>query len=321
MKEVNGSGVHTQERDRLREQIRVVMEAEKIGLRPLSDQLSLSHSRLSGWLNDNYSGTLEPVDEAVRAFLDRRAEAKALPVPEMERFPVVVETVVFSQVSKVLRACHLKGKIGVVVSPWGTGKTRTIREYVERNAGGVMLVECHHSFPARMVLAAIAAECGVEAKGSIHELLQAICAKLKGSNRLLVLDEAEHLKASVLDVVRRINDWAGIGIVYVGHPGLMASMQSLKRDYGYIWNRVRVRAGVERGRDQELADVAMLLGSVLPIVAGEVAGEMYRFTGGDVRRLEELFFAVLAVSRKSGKPIEGRMIAAVARQLDMEVAA
>jgi len=301
----------------VRELLRQVMSDEGLSLRVIAPQIGVSFGALGPWLNGTYSGTSDNVTRKVQEYFDRRAEVAALPVSEEERFPVTVQTGVLAAVSKAVRSCHLKGKIGIVTAQSGSGKTRAVKAYRDQYTG-VILVECHHSFPARMVLMAIAQACGVEERGSIHELLQAICDKMRGSGWVLILDEAEHLKSSVLDTVRRINDWAGIGIVYVGLPRFMAQMQNMRRDYSYIWNRVRVRAGIERDRAAELADTVLLLESVIGDVPDGVADAFYAFCGGDMRRLEELFYTCLAASRVLDMPISAGIVAASAKKLDME---
>ena len=306
-----------QDPDGLRSKLRDLMKQEGLSQRAAALQLGVSPGLLSAWLAGSYKGSDDAVGEKVSGLLQRRKELCTMSLPEEERFPVTVETEVYSTVTRAIRNCHLKGKIGVVTAHSGSGKTRAAREYVARNAGAI-LIECHHSFPARMVLGAIAKACNVEARGSIHELLEAICDRLKGSKRVLVLDEAEHLKPQVLDVVRRINDWAGIGIVYVGLPRFMGQLQSLRRDFEYIWNRVRVRAGIERGKGSEISDIRLLLENMLTVVAEGVSETFHRFCGGDLRKLEELFFACLAVSRRSGQDMSVNLVKAVAQQLSME---
>lgn len=301
----------------VRERLREIMDVEGLSLRVIAPQIGVSFGALGPWMNGSYSGTSDNVTRKVQEFFERRAELEAMPVSEEERFPVTVQTGVLAAVTKAIRSCHLKGKIGIVTAPSGSGKTRACKAYSDQYTG-VIFVECHHSFPARMVLLAIAQACGVEERGSIHELLEGICAKLKGSGWVLILDEAEHLKSSVLDTVRRLNDWAGIGIVYVGLPRFMAQMQNLRRDYSYIWNRVRVRAGISRDRAAELADTALLLESVIGDVPAGVADAFHAFCGGDMRRLEELFYTCLEASRVLDMPISTGIVAASAKKLDME---
>lgn len=304
--------------DVLRERLARLMETESWSQRTAALKIGVSHGALSPWLKGTYTGSSDTVAEKVREFFERRRELAAMPVSEREVFPVTAETDVFVSVTRAIRNCHLKGKIGVVTAPWGAGKTRTAKQYKEQHSG-VILVECHYSFPAKMVLTEIANEVGVEARGSIHELLIAICEKLKRTERVLILDEAEHLQATVLDVLRNINDRAGIGIVYLGIPRLMNQFQTIRKDYGYIWSRVRVREAISHDRKTELADVRVCLESVLPMVSDEVATAFHKFSGSDMRKLEELFFAALAVSKRSGKDISGKLVTAVAQQLKMEV--
>lgn len=293
------------------------MQDEGLSLRVIAPQIGVSFGALGPWLNGTYSGTSDNITEKVQEFFVRREELAAMPVSEEERFPVTVETAVYAAVTSAIKTCHLKGKIGVVTARSGSGKTRAVKDYRDHNTG-VVLIECHYSFPARQVMAAIAVQIGVEVRVSIHELLESICDKMRGSSRVILLDEAEHLKPSVLDLVRCINDRAKIGIVYVGLPRFMAQLQSIRRDYEYIWNRVRVRAGIDRDRATELADARLLLESVLSGVDDAVCTAFHSYCGGDMRRLEELFYSVLAKSRVTGKEISAGLVAASAKQLDME---
>ncbi len=301
----------------LREQMQSVIESEDWGLRGAARKVGLSHGALGPWLAGTYTGSSSAVASKVREFLERRRELAAMPVSDREVFPSTARTDVYTSVTRAIRNCHLKGKIGVVTATWGAGKTRTAREYAAAHSG-VILIECHYSFPAKIVLAEIASQIGVEARGSIHELLVAVCDKLNKTERVLILDEAEHLSAPVLDVLRNINDRAGIGIVYLGIPRLMNQFQTIRKDYGYIWSRVRVREAISHDRAAELADVRVCLESVLAAVSDGVVKAFHAFTGSDIRRLEELFFAALAVSKRSGKDISENLVTAVAQQLKME---
>lgn len=304
--------------EQMREKLRQHMEAEGLSLRVIAPQINVSFGALGPWMNGTYGGTSDNVTKKVMQYFERKAEVAAMPVSEAERFPVTVETAVFTSVHRAIRECHLKGKIGVVTTNSGTGKTTAVRNYCEQNSGSI-LIECHHSFPARMVLGAIATACGVENRGSIHELLTSISDKLRNSGRVILLDEAEHLKPPVLDVVRRIHDWAGIGIVYIGLPRFMVSLQSIKRDFDYIWNRVRVKANIERNRTTELADITGLLASMLEEVIDGIAETFYTYCKGDIRKLEYLFFSCLETSRFIDTPITRELIITTANRLKMEV--
>jgi len=304
------------EKTGIRESLGFLLQELGLSQRLAAEQIGVSLGALSAWLSGSYKGSNEVIESKVGQFISRNEERRQLAVVEDEFFKVSAKTSVYVEVQRALRHCHLKGKIGVVTSDSGNGKTRAVRDYADKNSG-VIVVECHHSFPARSVLAAIAKAAGVEAKGNIHDVLTAVCDKLRGTGRLIVLDEAEHLRPNVLDIVRRINDWAQIGIVYVGLPRFSVLLKTLRGDYEYIWNRVRVRLELDRSGRQKAEDVRLILESVHPGLVG-VYETFYGICGGDIRKVEALYFASLTVAKKRQEQISESLVLGVSKQIGME---
>ncbi len=300
----------------LLESVKALMELEGISGNQLSKFCGISGAALSQWLAGIYPANPVLLEKKIAAWMQRRREVDALPLQGVERFQTVVKTTVFSQVTASIRQCHLYGKIGVVTSPSGTGKSTAIRDYVERNPGSIA-IDCHPTFPMRSVLQEIAKQGGIEARGNVHEVLMAICEKLRGTGKVIILDEAEHLKPAVLDVVRRIYDLAGVGIVYVGLPRFAATVRGLRGEYQYIWNRCRVKREVYRSRKDVVADLALLIGVMIEEPA-TIAGVIADFCGGDIRQAEDLFFTGYSVALKSGDVLGEKIIVAVARELELK---
>ena len=57
-----------------------------------------------------------------------------------------------------------------------------------------------------------------------------IIDKLKSSGRLIIVDEAEHLPYTSLELLRRIYDKAEVGILLVGMPRLMKNLKGDKKN-------------------------------------------------------------------------------------------
>ena len=52
-------------------------------------------------------------------------------------------------------------------------------------------------------------------------MVSGIVKKLKGSGRMIIIDEAEHLPYKALELLRRVHDKAGMGVLLVGLPRLI----------------------------------------------------------------------------------------------------
>ncbi len=297
-------------------EIKALMESEGISGNQLSKFCGISGAAVSQWLNGIYPADPEQIEKKIAAWLQRRREADALPFQGLERFQKTAKTTVYQHVTGTIRQCHLQGKIGLVTSLSGTGKTRAIKDYVDQNPGSIA-IECHQTFPMRSVLQEIARQGNIEARGNVHEVLMAICEKLRGTGKVIILDEAEHLKPPVLDVVRRIYDFANIGIVYVGLPRFAATMRGLRGEYQYIWNRCRVKREVLRSRKDIVADLTLLLTEMIEN-AEPIAKVIAEFCGGDIRQAEDFFFTSYMVATSSGETLSEKTLIAVAQQLELK---
>jgi len=305
-----------QANSKLLTEVKSLIESEQLSGNEVARLSGISGAALSQWLSGKYPANPEELEKKIAAWLQRRQEVAALPFQGVERFQRVAKTVVYTHVTSTIRHCHLQGKIGVVTSPSGTGKSTAIGDYRDKNPGSIV-IKCHPSFPIRSVLQEIARRGNIEVRGNIHEVLMAICEKLKGSGKVIILDEAEHLKAPVLDIVRGIYDEAGVGIVYVGLPRLAATMRSLRGEYQYIWNRTRIKREVQRSKKDCMGDLTLLLGELIAEPA-PIVPVIYEFCGGDIRQAEDLFFTAYAVALNRGEELNQKTIEATARQLELK---
>ena len=81
-----------------------------------------------------------------------------------------------------------------------------------------MLIEVDPGYTAKVLLEDLCGKLSVNVRGNLHELLEAVINKLQDSGRLIIIDEAELLPYRALEVIRRIHDKTGIGIVLAGMP-------------------------------------------------------------------------------------------------------
>lgn len=299
--------------EELRRQVKSLLASLALSANKAAKQIGVSGAALSQWLHNKYNADPAELERKVLGWIERNAELQEM--PEESLFVSTVETSVFRKVTGAIRHAHLKGKIAMVTAHSGSGKTRAIANYVNSHPGAIH-IECHHSFPVRAVLQEIARAAGLEIKGDIHSMLMAVSEKLRGSQKVIILDESEHLQAKVLDVVRRIWDFAGVGIVYVGLPRFAATVRSLKAEYIYIYNRVRIKQEIETTAQVAYEDMVKLLKAALP-GAEKFAGLFSSFCGADFRQAEELFFTSIMLAKSRDEELSERVIKAVARQLEL----
>lgn len=137
-------------------------------------------------------------------------------------------------------------KIGVVVGVPGGGKTISVKEFVKRNPNNV-LVEVAPFVTKHSFLRSICISLKIpvytyrnerEVSVSGGDLFEQICKSLNGTNRSLIADEGENLTTACLEIVRRIHDFTGVGVLLSGTETLLLRLQGPRRELKQLYSRV-----------------------------------------------------------------------------------
>jgi len=210
--------------------------------------IGFSDSALSQWRSGHYKGDVKKLEQAIKGFLQREQERAGSRNLKL-RF---IMTSSAAKIFEAARMCHLDGEIGVVVGAAGLGKTTAVKQYALDNSD-VILVEADLGYTARDLFAELHKKCGFDGLGSINRMKNEVIERLRDSGRLIIIDEAEHLPVRALDLVRRINDKAGVGILFCGLKRFMDNLRLKQADFAYLYTRVGFKVVLENlhGRDIE----------------------------------------------------------------------
>jgi len=109
------------------------------------------------------------------------------------------------QVANLIELCHGRGEMGVAYGDPGVGKTMAVRQYAKENEDAIVVTISPTNATITGVNELIADKLGIKEKYS-RRITAGITAKLKGTKRIIVIDEAQHLKAKVVNHLRSIVD-------------------------------------------------------------------------------------------------------------------
>ncbi len=254
-------------------------EGKKISQSKAAQALGYSSGVISAYKSRSYNGNVRTLEEKIEAWLKREAR-------RLERVEIpTAETTVLDQVRKAVSIAQDDADIAVIVGDAGTGKTTALRRY-EAESHSAFLVEVDPSFTKNVLVVEIARAVGVDPKGGMTVVIGRIIDTLRERDAVLIIDEADYLSDSSLELVRRIiNDKAKTGVVLAGLPRLEYKLRNLRNDHEQLASRVGVLLKVGR---MNKADAVNILSGVWKNLDKEAVNAFTAMAGGSVRTLVKL---------------------------------
>jgi len=212
------------------------MEQSHKSQRQISRETGLSTSVISQFLNDSYAGDNEEVARTISRYL----------TVSKERLNSVSSTCFFPELyntKEVLFTCfyaHRHNDLALVSGDVGAGKTTALRHYAANNTGVIFVTANACTTLATAILGLICQQVGRQVPGRKAALMNTLVEQLTGSNRLIIIDEADHLSLDALQAIRNLNDLAKVGIVFSGNDKIYRQMLSGRRSYEFDQLRTRI---------------------------------------------------------------------------------
>ena len=210
----------------------------------------MSPSTLSSLLGGKYDHP-EKIDQHLRN-LNSYMEVDARRREGARSKKPLTTTFVVRLVRTAVDLCIQNATMGYVTGPGGIGKTATLTE-LERTHPGVIRVNVTGDNAARRRMErsiCVALRIAGRTKNKDFQGLsnfERIVKKLRGTHRLLVLDDAHKLPVVTLEMLREIHDECGIGILLIGDVDLAERIHSTTDDdHGQLESRFGIRLDVRQ---------------------------------------------------------------------------
>jgi len=177
----------------------------------LAKKIGISATALSQMLAGKYQGNKINMIEKLREYMKAENERKIYQISN-ENF---VETSITRKILGAIKNAHYGVEMTTIIGPSGCGKTHTIKYYVSNNSNVIML-RADAVMQTNDILDEICASLRIKTPARRGKKLQIIINKLKGTGRLIIIDESQALKMRTIETIRTIHDEAEIGIVFIG---------------------------------------------------------------------------------------------------------
>ncbi|EBT4616681.1 AAA family ATPase [Salmonella enterica] len=278
-------------------QLKDVMDTHGYSQGQVARAIGRSSATMNQYVQGKYNGDIADMEERIGHFLRRvREKQNALRIDE--RF---VSTPTASKGLEVLSYAHLESEICVLYGAAGLGKTMILKEYARRDSN-VIFIEADPGFTARTLLEELCGRLRLSKNGNIHALIEVCVEKLKGSGRLLVIDEAELLPYRALEVIRRLHDKAGIGVVLAGMPRLIVNLKGKRGEYAQLYSRVAL--ALDLGNALARQDFDQIAVDLMPEAEDrKISDALYEQSKGNARRLFKMARGVYRMCDISKKDV------------------
>ena len=247
--------------DDLRTRLEIFSEDNNMSFTKIAKAMGVGASTLSEWRKGTYSGDNEAFSEKVSDFLDRhKRKIKrinfSVNTETKKRVFHVLNTIKKYVSSNITEGIIESSKIGYIYGRAGLGKTHALQEWLKTYGGRGVLITAENGISSVGLIKKIAKELKLDTTGSSETLKDRIKDAIKLTETIIIIDEGEHLKANVIDIVRSIADLTGVGVVIAGTEVLKSKILSRKKEYEYLYSRAVVNISL---KDLAIDDVSNIV--------------------------------------------------------------
>lgn len=288
------------------EVLRDLMASRGFTQKQVAQMLGVSIAVVSLYLKGNYAGDVGSLDRKVDELVARYKDKTI----EMRYNAEFVPTLAARRGMEIIRFAHVEGEINVIFGAAGLGKTMMLKEYA-REHSSALLIEVAPSYAPKVLLGKIAEALGANARGNINDVMDAVVGKLKGSERVLLIDEAELLSTRALEFIRRIHDLTSVGVVLAGMPRLLINLKGKNNELAQLYSRVGFACDLGNALSDN--DLGLLAESALG--TAEYNDTLIKASQGNARRLSKLMRGVVRSAEINGTAISHELVAQYAQML------
>ncbi|WP_134689330.1 AAA family ATPase [Escherichia coli] len=238
----------------IRAGLRTLVENEETTFKQIALESGLSTGTISSFINDKYNGDNERVSQMLQRWLEKYHAVAELPEP-----PRFVETQTVKQIWTSMRFASLTESIAVVCGNPGVGKTEAAREYRRTNNNVWMITITPSCASVLECLTELAFELGMnDAPRRKGPLSRALRRRLEGTQGLVIIDEADHLGAEVLEELRLLQESTRIGLVLMGNHRVYSNITGGNRtvEFARLFSRIAKRTAINKTKKADVKAIA-----------------------------------------------------------------
>ncbi|RLM14052.1 DNA transposition protein [Gibbsiella quercinecans] len=240
----------------IRARVRTTVEGSDVTYAAVAREVGISTSAISQFVKGEYRGDNNNVAGKLNVWLDNRNRR----TNEMPTAPDFIITRTVKQIWDALQYAQLAQCITVIYGNSGVGKTRALQQFAESRPNVWLITVSPSRSSLSECLYELALELGIgDAPRRSGQLGRAIRRKLRGTNGIVMVDEADHLDYSVLEELRILQEETGVGLALIGNHqvyGKLTGGNSRNMDFARLFSRIAKKVSILKTKKADVDAIA-----------------------------------------------------------------
>lgn len=280
------------------------------------------HGQSKAWLSKKASipnGTLSQILSGKYVSSPTRQLNQMLAVLETEGdrlkdgTPGYVKGSVHKLLSVVCDRTRKHQNFGVITGYVGVGKSRFLEEYAKA-APMTLLIEVSPNMTPGVLMTELLQQLNNATPVGLDRKFRELVRVLKGTNFLIIADEAEKMSTGALEYLRRIRDMAQIGVVLAGTEKLTGLIKPEHGQFDQIRSRVGMWPETIKGISRDDAD-DMARAALAADLSDEVLASLWEYSQGSARVLNENLVPAIKDYGMGSVPLSAKLIETIAAKV------
>ncbi len=234
----------------LQQRVEEFMEATGISQNRLANEVGISVTALSYWRRSSYNGDPATIESKLEEYFATYEARQAVQEQAAAYKPTggYVPTSISEDVYNGIRFAQVERGMVILHGDAGIGKTEAAKKFrADHPHSTILITITPTSGTLSGVVRLLAAAVGVSGQRSRMDILLAIRKKLAGSNKVIIIDEAQHLRIQALEEIRALTDAdsvtgePGTGVCLIGNTEVYNRMMGRQQaQFAQLFSRIRM---------------------------------------------------------------------------------
>lgn len=278
----------------------------------IASDLGVSSSIISQIRRGSYGGRIDVYIKKIERYLTVEDQKKLAFSPDLE----FVEIKNNISCINVFNTAMIDGILACVTGDTGTSKTSSIKQFMKDHDCIYIHANKTYRWPVEYLRRIHSDKLvGKDGRGSMNQLAIDIIRELTNKNILIIIDQADYLNLTTIDVLRTIQEDAHIGMVFVGLPSFLSTIRGTAAEVRQVRDRIKIRIELKRFREGECKEILDLN---FPDANG-FSKDFYLLSNGSIRILSSLIYNVKKMIKSGKYSLDQKTIYDAAKLLERSV--